>query len=1082
MIEMLSRVRTLEYISLNNFSCTAAIATALAKVIAWNKKLKNIELAGCKLDREGCRSILNSINGCKDISLINLSCNVNIGKTSFGILNTFTNIDTLTHVDVAACHFDHWSMVEFCEVLYSCKNLKHINLGHNTVVKNMATEISFLLSSLTSLEYFNVFNCQLDPSGTKTIVAKLKELNTLQCIYINSNTITHDAVEDLADMITNNKSIRTLALPEYDGGFYRIEVILRALKTNSSLQFLKISRAQVFLDAAIELAAVLANNANMEQVVIAHLELDSYAFMKISNKLCKIRELRHLVIILTTIDDKNVDHMAEIITNNPTIEKLNLSGCKISLQGKLHIFYAILSLNKLEYFSINNIDISGQLESDLTRILSKNVKMKRFEMGSSASKLTENGIYKIMISLENYKQLTHFNFNNNIISDSNLSHLLNLIKGNQIVHLELSKCNITSLDVLMEILSIRTLQHLDLSHNPTCKFVTTTRQSNFGKVSVLAYLNLSHCKMPEQGTEQVMKYLRQCRSLTHLDLSSNLLNLNSSVDLVTVISSNKLIETLYLPVCPLPDNSIKEIILSLKNTSTLSLVDLNLNQITDEMADDVAAMLNNNVNLAQLKIFNLVLEGSGFEILKVYLPKFKTLHHLSFSNCEITDKNAEIISTVINNSLLIKNLIIYNCMPTCTKNLQSIFMALKNLKSLQVFRFVYNCLTVPLPSVNDDLLAAIGVNIKLKAIALGGCALAQENIITILRAIKYLYKITHFKLEDSSLSAPLITKLTDLQFGITGLEQLTLSNCKLTGEEVNHWLRIMDMSKLKHLDVSNNPISALGARLIQNVIINTTNLQYLNLSGCMLQPEQLDQLIVQLKVISSLLYLNISGSNLSDEIAVKLKDVIIKNTNIQHLHFSNCSLTHSRVKVLFNAIKHNSHVKYIDISLNETNSNMFNKELIDEVTSNQFLESIMLSTLELGQHELQILSQILPLIGKLEHFTIIGGAFTYSDACKVATLISNNKSLKYLKISDCVISDTEKLTIFTSMKNVTALTHITLHSIVITDKVKDVILTVIANNPRLQHIEMTGCLNIGFVRSMSSRLSSHKHIISKNIS
>ena len=646
----------------------------------------------------------------------------------------------------------------------------------------------------------------------------------------------------------------------------------------------------------------------------------------------------------------------------------------------------------------------------------------------------------------------------------------------------MSKCNIASLDALMKLLLIRTLKHLDLSHNPISNTVITIRQSNFVEVPLLEYLNLSHCKMPEQGTEQVIKYLRQCMLLTHLDLSSNLLNPNSSADLVTVISSNKLIETLYLPVCPLPEKSIKEISLSLKSTLTLILVDLNLNQITNKMVDDIAAILNNNVNLDQLKFSNLVLEGSGFEILKLYLPRFKTLRNLSFTNCKITDKNAEIISTVINNnSLLIKKLIICNCMPTCTKNLQSIFMAMKNLKNLQVFRFVYNCLTVPLPAVINDLLTAIGVSIKLKAIALGGCALTQENIISILRAIKYLYNIAHFKLENTSLSAPLITKVMDLQFGITGLEQLTLSNCKLTGEEVSHWLRIMDVSKLKHLDVSNNPISVLGAGLMQSVIINTRNLQYLNLSGCMLQPEQLVQIIVQLKDINSLLSLNISDSNISDAIALKLKDMIIKNTDIQHLHFSNCNLSHSGVTVLFNAIKHNSRVKCIDISLNEISSIIFNKELIDVLSTNRFLKFIMLSKLELGQHELQILSRILPIIGKLEHFTIIGGVFTYSDAYNVATLISNNKSLKYLKISDCVISDTEKLTIFTAMINITTLTHIILHSIAITDQVKDVISTVIANNSRLQYIEMTGCLNIGFVKSISTLLNNHKHVISKKI-
>ena len=980
---------------------------------------------------------------------------------------------------MAACYFDHRSILEFCEVLYNCRNLKHINLGHNPVVNKVANQIASLLHGLTCLEYLSLFNCQLAAPGIKTIVAKLRDLNTLQCVYLNINTMKHDAVDDLMAMINNNKSMRKLALLEYEESSYGIKVVLRAMKNISSLQYLNIISAQVH-SAGTELAAVLTNNTDLKQVLIAHLELGPNVFMKLGSNLHKIRELKHLTIMLTTIDDENSDNVAAVITNNPTIETLDLSGCTITFQGKLQIFRALTSLNALEYFSINNIDIVGKLESYLTEILSKNVKLKGLKMGSCTSKPTESEMCKFFTSLKYHKQITHFNFNNNIISDNNLSHLKNLIKENQIVHLELSKCNITSLDTLLKFLSINTLKHLDLSHNHIYNTATTIRYNKYGEGSLLTHLNLSQCKLPQDGTEQVIKYLMRCWSLTHLDLSSNLLKSNSSADLVTVISSNKLIENLYLPVCHLSDTRMKEIFLSLKSTSMLKTVDLNLNRITNEMAFDVAAMLHNNNNLAQMKFSNLVLEGSGFEILEWYLPTFKTLHQLSFINCEITDKNAEIISAIINNNLLIQNLIVYNCMPTCLKNLQSVFMAMKNLKSLQDLCFVYNCLMVPLHTIIDDILTTISVSVKLKAITLGGCMLAQENIIAIITSIKYPHSITHFKLEDTFLSAPLIVKLKDLQLGAIGLEQVALINCNITGKEVSHWLGTVEMSKLKNLDVSNNPISIQGAEAIQNMIINTKQLQYLNLSGCMIQPENLDQIIVQLKVINSLLHLNISDNNLSDRIALKLKDVIIKNTAIQQLHFSNCNLNPSGVTVLFTAIEHNSHVKCIDISLNET-SNVFNKELRGVVTSNHFLEFIMLSKLELHQHELQILSQILPLIRKLEYITIIGGTFTHNDACSVATLISNNHSLKYIKISDCVISDTEKLTIFTAMKSITALTHLILNNIAITGQVKDVISTVITNNTGLQHIEMTGCLNIGFVKSFSTLVNDHKYIVYKKI-
>ena len=1083
LIEILTRISSLEYLYLNSFTCTEDTTIALAKAIICNTKLRNVELIECNLDKNGCKSVLSAINQCKDVVLINLSYNANIGETKFKIPNLFMNNDELTHIDVTACNFDHDRIIEFCNVLCNRKTLKYLNLSQNTIVRKAANKLASLLSVLTNLEYLSLYNCQLEPTGIKSIVSKLKEFNTLQYVYLNFNKMTHDAAEDLAVMLINNKYMRKFSLPQYDESYIKIGIILRAMKSISSLQYVDMSCAQVFAHIPIELGDVLTNNPNLKQLLLSHLELGPNTFMKLSSNLSKLRELRHLAITLSSINDENAKNVAKLITNNLTIEKLNLSGCKISLQGKLHIFQILTSLSALQYFSINNIVIGDQLVNELARILSRNVRMKHFEMGNCTSTLTEYKIFTIISSFTKHKHLVHLNFNNNILSDRNLSYLTNLIKENKIQHLELSKCNIASLDTILIFLSLNTLKHLDLSNNPISNIVTTTRQYTFTEVSGLTYLNLSQCQISEKGTEQVIKALTHCRLINHLDLSSNLLNSNSSAvsNLFTLISNNSSIETLYMPICTLSDLNIKALFLSLSDVSRtlLKFVDLNSNQITNEMADCVAVMMSNSNKLDQLKFSNLVLEESGFEKLKSYLPKFKGLNNLCITGCKITDENAEIISTLINNNQLLENLKFCNFVPTHARNIQSVFFAMRSLKNLLVLSFVYNHLTVPLDEM-DDLTTVINVNMKLKAIGLGGCALSESNVIAIMKAVIYPQNITHLKLEDIPLSILFIMTLSDLQIGSSGLEQLTLSNCKITGEELSYWKGISDMSKLKYLNISKNPINILGAELIQSMIIKARQLQYLNLSGCTIQPEKLDQIIIQLKDINSLQYLNISDSKLSDESASKLIAVVIKNARIQQFHFSNCNLKGSQVTDLFNVFKHRTCVKSIDISLNETSSG-FTKDLIEVVTRNHFATWIMLSKLELNQQELQILSKTLPLMMKLEHLSITGGRFSHIDACNFATLINNNKCLKFLKISDCVLSDNEKLKIFMAMKNITSLTHLVLNNIAITNQVQNDISTVIAKNTELQHIELTGCLNIAFIRSISTLINAHEYITTSNI-
>ena len=1082
LFEMLAKIYSLKYLSLNKFTCTTAIATALAKAIASNVHLKNIELLGCNLDKDGCSSVLSNINWCQDLTLLNLSYNTKINESNIRELNVFSNNHQLTHIDVTGCNFDCRTISEFCEALQNCKKLKYLNLSHNSVIKEVPYKIASLLSGLSRLEYLSLYNCQLDTTSIHTIVAELKKLRTLQYVYLNLNEMTHDAVDILAAVIASNKNIKKFALPNYNESYIGIEVILRAMKDISSLQYLDISCAQVFMETAVQLAGVLDSNANLQQVLLRGLTLGPSAFMKMSSHLSKLRELEYFSISLTPINDKNADNVVILIGNNSTLKKIDLSGCKIPLQGKLHIFQALGSLNMLEYFSINNIVIGDQLENDLMRILSNNVKMKHLAMSNCTSNLTEYKTFKIIESLKYHKQLIHFNFNNNELSDNNLSHLLDMIKENKIEHLELSKCSITSLDAILKVLSIRTLGYLDISHNPISNMAITVRQHI--NVSQLTYLNLSQCSMPEEGTAEVIKCLVQCKLLTHLDLSSNLLqssNASAIHDLVAVISSNKSIGNLLLPTCTLSDLSIKAIFSSLKNTKSLRKFDLNVNQITNEMADHIVAMVNSHNKLNQMKFSSLVLKETGLESLKLCLPKFKGLTHFSIIDCKITDENANVISLLIKNNLSIKTCKICNCSPTHAKSLQSVFIAMKYLKDLQLLHFTYNDLTTPLCRI-DNLTAVIISSKGLKAIGLGGCGLTEASIIESFKAVVYPQNITHIKIEDNSLSTALIMALSDLQVGSSGLVQLTLSNCKISGEELSVWRGITEMSKLKTLDVSSNPINMLGAEVIQNMIINAKQLQSLSLSNCRLQTKQLDQIIRRLNDINSLKYLNISGNCLNnDVITPKLIAAINRNTAIQHLHFSDCNLKDLIVVYLLNALKHKACLKTIDISLNPISSS-FTKDLIEVVTSNHYLELVMLPKLELSQDELQILSKTLALMRKLEHLTITGATFTGIDAKNVATLIGNNKSLKYLKISGCVMSDNEKESIFRELKSITELTYLILNNIAITNQVKDEILTVIARNTKLQHIEMKGCLNAGFVRSVSSVTSSHRYIIYYNIS
>ena len=736
------KVLSLEYLLLNNF-CIGKMN--VSEAIQCNSKLKHIELAGCSIDEAQCSHILNAINHCKDVAFLNLSHNVCIGKISFVSPGFFLNNKELTHIDVTACEFTYKSISEFCEVLHNCVELKYLNLSHNSNVGQVVNQIISLLLVLIKLEYLNLHNCNLQTTSIKRIAARLKEFSTLRYVYLSLNKMTHEAINDLAAILTNNKNLKKFALPEFDQSYLGIKILTKSMKTVSSLKYVDISSAQVCTDTVMELGIKVNSDTDLHQVLLTQPELDTKSLSELGGNL----ELRQLTTAVNAIYDEDAGNMTMVIANNPSMEKLNLSSCKVSLQRTLHVLQVLTS--SISLISCNNTDITGQLENDLALVLSEIATLRHLWIENC---LSEFGMSKIIATLEANNEITHLKLNGSKVSERNLMHLANTMKENKIEQLELSGCNITKIDIVLKFLSSKTLKYLDLSYN--------------------------------------------------------------------IISS---------------------------------------------------------------------------------------------------------------------------------------------------------------------------------------------------------------------------------EMDISKQHEVIKSSCSF-------------------------PIS----------------LQSLNLSNCMLQHKQLDQIMRQLKHINSLLYLNISGNNLSGNITVKLIEVIAINTDIQYLHFSNCNLAHSEVAYLLNTINQRKCVKQIDISLNETNYTI-TEELINVVRSNKCLEFIMLSKLEIHGCQLDWLSEQLPLMRKLDNLSIIGSRVCRSINVRgnLVTLISNNKTFKYLDVSNCEMRARDINDIFAAMKNVSSLTHLILKNIPFVDETYDhvkidVISAVIANNTGLQHINITGCKNEDFIRSIPVLISNHKHIIFKQVS
>ena len=110
----------------------------------------------------------------------------------------------------------------------------------------------------------------------------------------------------------------------------------------------------------------------------------------------------------------------------------------------------------------------------------------------------------------------------------------------------------------------RHLTHLDLSGNRVGKagIYVVEMVDNLGFDSPLQALYLRDCSIPTDTLREILKCLKKCKQLTHLDLGGH--NLNNAADhLVELIKSfevNPRLQQLHLPNCSIPDIECTEML------------------------------------------------------------------------------------------------------------------------------------------------------------------------------------------------------------------------------------------------------------------------------------------------------------------------------------------------------------------------------------------------------------------------------------------------------------------------------------------------------------------------------------------
>ena len=653
---------------------------------------------------------------------------------------------------------------------------------------------------------------------------KIRELLIFNCKMVDYEVV-------MADNISIYDQLQTLELNNISGIHPYIQNILVFLSCSSKLRQMTLCNCQLQPDVTKQILMVLNNMRHLETVDLSGNDMT----------------------------DDSVSDMEAMIVNNEQLRGLCLPNCVLNQASLITICRALQTLSSLQYIDLSTNKIDSELASDIAVSITKNSKLK--ELKISELVLIQSNFQHLYKYLVKIKGLTTVNIIGCSFIGQNVEKLVTVIVNNN-----------------------SEIQELNLSN---CIMPANQSWSMLSCITKLKYLNLSQCLLKPNETKEIFGILKRMNCLQHVDLSANIMDSNAVNDVAAMIKNNQNIQVLSLPNCVLDLIDLKIIIQAMQTVSSLEYVDFNNNTVDDELASDVALLFTNNIKLKEFRFAKLfTLNQIGFEHLNAYLVKMKGLTAITIIGCTFIAQNAIKLVTVIRSNPEIQELNLSNCrmpanqswsMLSCIPKLKYLNLSqclLQPNKTNKIFGILkrMNCLQhVDLSANNmrsdavNDVAAMIKNNQDIQVLSIPKCILDQKDLRIIIQAMQTVSSLEYVDFNNNTVDNELasdvallftknskmkelrFTKLTLNQNGfqhlnnylgkIKGLTTINIIGCYLMRQNTMKLVTtiINNHSEIQELNLSNCRMSANQSWSMLSCI---TKLKYLNLSRCLLQPNE----------------------------------------------------------------------------------------------------------------------------------------------------------------------------------------------------------------------------------------------------
>ena len=1092
-IVQLSNITDLIKFNISQNGITDYAVESIANFLSQNSKLQELDISYNNLTKVNIIKIVE-LKGITNLMKFNISHSHNgiTDHAAESIANFLSKNSKLEELDLSYNNLQATGAMKIAK-LSNILGLIKFNISHNAITDHAAESIAHFLSQNSKLEELDLSHNHLQTAGAIEI-AKTSEITKLKKFNISHNSITDHAAEFIASFLSSNSKLEELNLSynslQTEGAIRITEVIMSSV---TNLIKLNLSHNGITEHAAEFIATFLSKNCKLQELDLSCNNLQAVGIIKFIKSSC-ITSLIKFNISHNGISNHAAESIANFLYHNYKLEELDISHNDLQAAGAIKIAQ-LSNITNLTRFTISHNVITDHAAEDIAGFLSQNSKLEEIDLSYNNLK-TDGAIKIVKLIIQNITNLLKFNIGHNGINDHAANYIANfLFQNSKLEELNLCHNNLETGGTIkiVELTNITNLIKLSINHNSITDHAAESIACFLSLNPKLEELDLSYNNLQAPGAMKIAQS-SNVKNLIKFNISHNAITDHAAESIADFLSRNSKLKELDLSYNNLQAVGANKIV-RLSNITYLLKFNISHNAITDYTAKSVGNFLIQNSKLEELDLSHNNLQAAGISKI-IELPNITNLKKFNISHNEITDQIAEDIANFLSqNCKLVELDVSYN-------NLQTegaIKIArLSEITNLIKFNISHNEVN---EQAAKWVASFLSQNSKLKELDLSYNNLQATGAIEIAELCSgtNLTKLKELDLRYNYLQATGAIEIAKL-CSVNNLTKFNISHNKITDKAAKSVATFLSQnSKLEELDLSYNNLQSAGAIEIAG-LCSISSLIKLNISHNEITGEAANPIATFLSQNSKLQELDLSYNNLQAVVKIEyLRDI----TNLNKFRISCIGITDQAAKNVANFLSQNSKLEELDLSCNSpgavkitelcniTNLKKFNishNGIIDQagkclsafLSKNSNLEELDLSYNKLKATGVNMIAELCK-ITNLTKLNISHNDITDHPLDFVPTFLSQNLNLKEFDLSHNNLQAEGAINIL-EWSSITNLVKFSISHNSITDHAAECIAIFIFQNSKLEEIDLS-CNNLHAPGAIKiAQLSNINNLVKFNIS